>query len=136
MKTLHEQIIEKQDELIARKCKHSVNCYLNQNWDEARQAMSDTPQEHRDEGYYLALAEINEKSCTCSCGIDEIAIDIISLKSQLEDQKETPTININPIQSTTEFNISKEMTDEPPRCIDCGTPIDLRCERCKRLWER
>ncbi len=79
MKT--KEIIEKQDELIARKCKHSPNCWLNQNWSEARMAMSDTPNEFRDAGYYEALQEIERKSQTCSCGVDDLYSELSHLKS-------------------------------------------------------
>lgn len=55
---------------------HHPDCALNQNWDEAAQALADTPAGDRDEGYYQAVNELEEKRTTCTCGYTTI------LKSQ------------------------------------------------------
>src|SRR5690349_14771606 len=46
---------------------HHPDCNLNQDWDEAMQALSDTPQKDRDEGYYAAVEEVEHKRNQCSC---------------------------------------------------------------------
>lgn len=51
--------------------KHKPNCNLNQDWSEAEQAMADTPDEFRDESYYIALEEIEAKKSKCTCGLKE-----------------------------------------------------------------
>jgi hypothetical protein len=80
---LMRQIIAKQDELISRKCKHNPNCWVNQNWTEARMAMADTPSQYKDAGYFEALQEIERKSQTCSCGLDNLVNKLASLRQQL-----------------------------------------------------
>lgn len=50
---------------------HLSICSINQNWGEALQAMTDTPLEFRDEGYYEAMIEIEKKRNNCSCGFQQ-----------------------------------------------------------------
>lgn len=47
---------------------HLPTCYTMQNWDEALQALADTPKEFQDEDWYLAHQEIEHKRNTCNCG--------------------------------------------------------------------
>jgi hypothetical protein len=81
--------MNKQDELIqalAEKypVKHKPTCYLNQNWDEAIQALMDTPEAYRGEDWYIAVSEITDKRSNCSCGAkDEFISDLRTLLSQL-----------------------------------------------------
>lgn len=52
--------------------RHLPNCSLNQNWDEAFQAMADTPNDQRDADYYVAMQELESKRSTCTCGFDKL----------------------------------------------------------------
>lgn len=47
---------------------HLPSCYTMQNWDEALQALADTPDEFKDEGWTMAQLEIEHKRKTCNCG--------------------------------------------------------------------
>lgn len=51
---------------------HLPSCNINQNWDEAAQALADTPRKFRDEGFYQAEQELDEKRKKCTCGYKEI----------------------------------------------------------------
>lgn len=51
---------------------HADHCNLNQNWDEAAQALADTPTDQRDEGYHMAVQEMEEKRRQCTCRYNEI----------------------------------------------------------------
>lgn len=51
---------------------HLPTCLTMQDWSEAIEAMSHTPQQFRDADYQIALDEMNEKMRTCSCGLDKI----------------------------------------------------------------
>ena len=42
-----------------------------QDWLQAYQALADTPYQYRDERYYEALSELNEKKEICTCGLEE-----------------------------------------------------------------
>lgn len=53
--------------------KHLPTCWTQQNWTEAEQAMADTPESLRDEGWHIAYEEIRRKRNTCNCGMEEIA---------------------------------------------------------------
>ena len=77
------ELIEAQEELISSKNKHTSNCWINQNWDEVRMAMSDTPKEFRDKYYHQSLLEIERKSHTCSCGLAELQKKIEILKKEI-----------------------------------------------------
>lgn len=69
--SMQEELAElkAENERLIPYLRHLQTCSINQNWDEALQAMSDTPQQLRDEGYYLAQEEIERKQKTCTCGL-------------------------------------------------------------------
>ncbi len=50
---------------------HLYFCQIRQNWDEAMQAMADTPKEYQDENWHLAHQEIEKKRKTCTCGLQK-----------------------------------------------------------------
>lgn len=52
--------------------KHLPTCWTQQNWTEAEQAMADTPESFRDEGWHMAYEEIRRKRNTCNCGMEKI----------------------------------------------------------------
>lgn len=84
---MKDKLIHKLKELVGRKCQHKSTCYLNQNWVEALDAMNDTPMRFRDEGWHEAMAEINVKMRTCSCGLVELCEEIAALENQIEQDK-------------------------------------------------
>lgn len=51
--------------------KHLNICNKMQDWLEADQAMADTPSEFRDESFFIAISEMEEKKRTCTCGMEE-----------------------------------------------------------------
>lgn len=51
---------------------HKPTCTMRQDWSEAEQAFADTPTPFRDHGYDEAVAEMNRKKNTCSCGLKEL----------------------------------------------------------------
>lgn len=55
------------EEQVNQYLQHSSQCQTLQNWEEALQAMADTPNEFRDEGWYIAQNEIEKKRTTCNC---------------------------------------------------------------------
>ena len=81
-------IIQKQDELILRKCKHKPNCYIMQDWSEALDALNNTEIAFRTEDWHIAVADVYEKMQTCTCGLNKLTEDIASLKSHLAEAKE------------------------------------------------
>lgn len=74
---------------------HLSSCNLNQNWDEALEAMADTPNEFRDEGFYLAEQELEHKRKQCTCGLEaarNTANNSIEIEKKLiEWYQESPT---------------------------------------------
>lgn len=60
---------------------HHPACYMMQNWDEAIDAISSTPECLKDEGWQSAYDEIFRKKNTCSCGLND-CVKIIE-KSEL-----------------------------------------------------
>lgn len=52
--------------------KHLPTCNIMQDWYEADDAMSRTPESMRDEGFYIAQEEIERKKKTCICGLEEL----------------------------------------------------------------
>lgn len=63
---------------IDKYLRHLPECNINANWLEADQAMADTPNEFRDESYYIALEEIQHKKGLCTCGLDEARKEMVS----------------------------------------------------------
>ncbi len=63
---------------------HLPHCNIMQDWTEAEQAMADTPEEFRDEGYNVAYDEMGVKKKTCTCGLKEVwdKVFLPSLPSQ------------------------------------------------------
>jgi len=59
-------------EELKKYLKHLPTCSTQQNWSEAEQAMSDTPERFRDEGWHLAYEEMRQKKNTCTCGLEKI----------------------------------------------------------------
>lgn len=63
--------LKAENERLREYIRHLPTCNINQNWDEALQALADTPQQFRDDGYYSALKEIEDKRRTCTCGLNQ-----------------------------------------------------------------
>ena len=51
---------------------HLKHCNKSQNWDDAHQAMADTPNYARGEDYYAALDKLEADSTTCTCGLEKL----------------------------------------------------------------
>lgn len=55
---------------------HLPTCNLMQDWSEAADAVANTPQQFRDEGYCEAVQEMENKRRQCTCGLNEIKKDM------------------------------------------------------------
>lgn len=93
---IKDSIIQKQDELILRKCKHKPNCYIMQDWSEALDALNNTEIAFRTEDWHIAVADVYEKMQTCTCGLNKLTEDIASFKSRLaEAEEEKPKLSMD-----------------------------------------
>ena len=50
--------------------KHLPFCNIMQDWSEAEQALADTPEQFKDEGWQVAYDEMRRKQRTCTCGME------------------------------------------------------------------
>ena len=62
---------------ITKYCRHLPTCNIMQDWSEAEQAMADTPERFRDEGWRQAYEEMRVKKNTCTCGLDELLVELL-----------------------------------------------------------
>lgn len=58
---------------------HLPTCNKMQDWSEAEQAFADTPNEFRDDRYYIALKEMCYKQNICTCGMEQVREKISQL---------------------------------------------------------
>lgn len=82
---LLKELCAVQKVIIDRKCQHTPHCYQNQNWQEAIDALNDTPVTYRDEGWYEALNDVFNRMKQCSCGLTELRQKIETLTKQMEE---------------------------------------------------
>jgi hypothetical protein len=68
MKNEQKELIEKLKPYLT----HKSFCNVTSNWDEAIQAMGDTPEKFRDESWHLTYNEIHEKMNICNCGLEQL----------------------------------------------------------------
>ena len=54
---------------------HLPSCNIKQDWSEAEQALSDTPDKYKDENWQSAYDEMRVKMNTCTCGLHKILED-------------------------------------------------------------
>ncbi len=69
----HRQNSMTEMEDLKKYLRHLSTCWTQQNWSEAEQAMADTPEGFRDEGWQMAYNEIRRKRNTCNCGMEKVA---------------------------------------------------------------
>jgi len=98
---------------------HLPSCNLKQNWDEAIQAMGDTPERLRDEDWQNAYNEMHEKMNTCTCGLKALESKISALW-EAKDQYGYPLAEASNKVSPEE---AKEPTKKelPGFCNSCGS---------------
>lgn len=65
---------------------HSSTCNKMQDWTEAETALADTPTKFRDDSYYKAIQDLENRKRTCTCGIEEI-LKNINMEQLKEDKK-------------------------------------------------
>jgi hypothetical protein len=56
---------------LTKYLRHLPNCNQLRDWSEAEQALADTPERFRDEGYYQAISEMDRLKNLCTCGLEE-----------------------------------------------------------------
>ena len=66
---------------IAKYFRHLPECNTMQNWNEAIQAMGDTPERAKDIGWHLAYNDMRDKMSTCTCGMKNM-IDILCSRQE------------------------------------------------------
>lgn len=65
---------------ITKYLRHLPTCTMMQDWSEAESALADTPARFRGPDYDQALAEMNAKRNTCSCGLSTVKEKILKLE--------------------------------------------------------
>jgi len=72
LKSKYDKVLQLLSALDKYTFEHDSGCYRSQNWDEARQALADTPEHLRDGDWHFDSQDVENKSKLCTCGLDDL----------------------------------------------------------------
>jgi hypothetical protein len=101
---------------------HLPECNMMQNWSEAYDAMANTPAQFRDGDYYYAYQQLDIKSKTCTCGLQDFKQRLELWDMKTCDHNEDKVKEV--LQQFADFLANYECAPGPDHGADNLTLVD------------